>query len=1108
VNRLWVWWWIGAAALVYASLLPFAFVPLSWESALARFAATPWLALGAAQRADWMANLLIYLPWAYLGMAALAPRWGRFGAAALVAVLAAGLALGIEFAQLYFPGRTVSRNDLVAEALGALLGIALWFGARRRVRALLTAVWARGDRSVRAALALYAVAYVGLALFPFDFVLTTSELAAQWQAFSHHWLLAPEVCDTPFRCFVKLLAEVAAAVPLGLWWGARAPRNGRAMGAGLALGLLFEGAQLLLVSGIVQGASVLTRGLGVALGAWLWGAVAGYAGRWSAADTALWLRHARRAVVPFVPFYLGALFLLFVKGETQWSLETAAAQLAQLRFIPFYYHYYTSETVAFVSVMAHFCAYAIAGVLVWLRSPLTATEAPPAPRDVVRWAWRGALVAGLLSALIEILRLLAPGQRPDPTDVLIAASGGYAAVRFCAWLWTLGRQPPPLARAPRAEDERPPSTRAPAVPLSPALLARRAVALAVLGGALTLAMSLPLVGPAVAAAVLGYFLLLRLFPAAWLLLLPTALVVFNLAPWTGRFFIDEADAWLLATVAGHLWHPAPPRAPTARHGDALMVVFGALVVGYAVSVALALWPWPPLDANALNNYYSPYNVLRVSKSLFWAVLLWPVLQATHARGHDVRHGLVSGVLLALCGVTLTILWERGAFPGLFNFTDDHRVTGSFAAMNTGGAALDGFLALAVPLIVWLPRRGARIWLWAAVVLTVLAVYAVLMTYTRSTYAALVLATAILLLFAARREGARPRALPALAAGLALLASGGLLYSVLQGGYIGSRFATVERDSATRLDHWRLALDQMTPEPLTLWFGMGPGRFPGVYFWHALHQTASATPANPAPPVPANYRLVNDGDARVLTLGFGDPLYLDQRVAFDPEQTYRLAARYRSEDPQIHPRITLCEKTLLYSYRCAWYDLAAETDDDGWRRAAHEIVPARQAPSWQPARIRVVSIALVGRPTAVLELAELSLRDCDGREWLRNGTFTQGLDHWFPVVDNYWPWHIENMLVSAYFETGLWGAAVFVLLLSVVATRLMWRAWRGDPVAPLFLASLVAVLTVGVFSSLFDDARLGVLLWLFFVIAGARRFWPAPAVGRPVVARRSGGRSRL
>ena len=50
------------------------------------------------------------------------------------------------------------------------------------------------------------------------------------------------------------------------------------------------------------------------------------------------------------------------------------------------------------------------------------------------------------------------------------------------------------------------------------------------------------------------------------------------------------------------------------------------------------------------------------------------------------------MLAGLCGVVFIALWERLAFPGLTNFSEDYRVISTFGAMHVGGSAIDGYLA--------------------------------------------------------------------------------------------------------------------------------------------------------------------------------------------------------------------------------------------------------------------------------------------------------------------------------------------------------------------------------------------------------------------------------
>ncbi|HEY8503441.1 MAG TPA: VanZ family protein, partial [Gemmataceae bacterium] len=121
---------LGFLALaVYGSLVPFAYRPLPTDEALRRWREIPYLTLGVHSRADFVANILLFVPLGFtlLGSLALDRRaWVGLAAAPFAAALLFGLSLAVEFAQIYFPPRTVSVNDIVAETAGAVLGVALW----------------------------------------------------------------------------------------------------------------------------------------------------------------------------------------------------------------------------------------------------------------------------------------------------------------------------------------------------------------------------------------------------------------------------------------------------------------------------------------------------------------------------------------------------------------------------------------------------------------------------------------------------------------------------------------------------------------------------------------------------------------------------------------------------------------------------------------------------------------------------------------------------------------------------------------------------------------------------------------------------------------------
>lgn len=270
------------------------------------------------------------------------------------------------------------------------------------------------------------------------------------------------------------------------------------------------------------------------------------------------------------------------------------------------------------------------------------------------------------------------------------------------------------------------------------------------GGALLYAMTCyPMRGTWLAALLAGYGGLLCWRPEYWLpgvaVLLPTV----DLAPWTGWFFFEETDLLLLATVAIGYWRWADVAPQWRLSGPAR-----CWVIGFSIASLIGLWrggtPWPLHDFG--NHYLSSGNSLRVGKAWLWAMLLLPLLQRAPAAapGGD-HHQIVSRFIPAMLGglvlVSLACLWERVVFPGLLNFSSDYRISAPFSAMHTGGAALDGYLALTFPLSVnaLLAWRRYR-WRMVAIACFALALHAGLATFSRGLYAAYAVSALLLTVF--------------------------------------------------------------------------------------------------------------------------------------------------------------------------------------------------------------------------------------------------------------------------------------------------------------------------------------------------------------------------
>ena len=1066
--------WLGF--VIYGSLLPFQLRGISLNEAIHTFFNIQFLDLGIVSRADWIANILLYIPLSFLACSWLGNKHRPSVAGALIIppalLFCIGTAVGIEFVQTFYAPRTVSLNDLLAESIGSLLGIILWFSYRTTIRNLLDAFANGGKSSVFAAIALYGIVYFLLALFPFDFIISLNEL--KWKLSSNliGWILASN-CESWLRCSAQLLGEALAIAPLGLLLALASPRISlrRLFIAGAAFSLILELLQLLLASGTTQGASILIRGGGLVAGAML--------GRYlyhDGLDTITGI--IRRSTIFLAPPYLLAVVALNSWFSGPWvDPGTALARLSEVRLLPFFYHYFSTETHAVASLLAQCAMYAPIGIVLWARDA-----------KHKKWAPRNLATIGLSAAFvafpIEFGKLMVPPMHPDFTNLLIAAFGAMTAYWLARWVGSIDDSPhAPFVDATATDryqlanhvDGRQPN------PIRPFGIA---ISLAGLIGLILGATSFPLYQFLLTAFLIGYAILLYRHPWLWLFILPIALPILDLSPLTGRLLLDGFDLLVLVTVSVGYWiiYPSKPRS-WPRRSLALAVVI--LWSSWLLAFGRGIWPLLDVSSAVVASSHTPLEAWLVGKGLLWSLLLAPLLRRLpRDRTEFGQRLLIQGVVVGLAIEVVIVAWERHVFVGLTNFENIFRVTGTFASMHTGGAYIEAYLAFTFPiLLVWVMRQhhwGPRI---VGLALAGASVYAMSVTYSRGGYAGLVVSLVIVTIgVLIQRHRVLPGGKLVLAGSLLTVFAIGL--PVISGEFAQYRLNRSIEDLNIRLAHWRQAVNIMDDGPTTALIGMGFGRYPTQY----LYGARSGIPTG-------NFSIVKDGDGTVLHLNPGDALYLDQVVPIDPYMHYTLSARIRHPLAKGQLSIPICEKALLYSFACDWYQISSDKPGQ-WQTITTQIdnVQLSSKDHWPRGPIKL-SLYNPSKNDPI-EVSWISLKDRDGRELLANGDFEKGADRWLFVTDRDLAWHIHQQEVETYFAQGVLGLLALALLIFSVGRILRRGIVMGCTFALAMAAALAGFLTVGLLGSTVDTARLSMLFY-FGALAGGlltdkgRRRYPFP-----------------
>ncbi len=627
-------------------------------------------------------------------------------------------------------------------------------------------------------------------------------------------------------------------------------------------------------------------------------------------------------------------------------------------------------------------------------------------------------------------------------------------------------------------------------------------------------------------------------PSIWLLVLPAALPLLNFSPWTGWLVFDEFDMLVLATLAGGYLRlavevrrdggvVAAPRWPSPEVLLALL-----LVLLSAVGLARGLADAGP-GFGWFQSYAEPMNSVRLFKAPVMALLLWTLLRR-QVRGPASRgvNRFFFGMLLGLAVVTAAVGWERLAHPGLWDFSSLYRTTALFWEMHVGGAAIDAYLAMAMPFIVWALWAARSPLQWAlAAALALAAVYACLTTFSRGAYMAVIVSLGVLgLWLLGRRIGFRARALlgRGLSAAAVLLLTGTALFVVLEvfgslgvlallalvaasyalfhkrlagwrsaaglglmlaltlevvtvfstGNFMLSRLAAADKDFGNRVAHWQNGLGLLVTPGEWLW-GIGLGRLPASYARFVPKREFSGA---------VEWRALPDGGAAVTLSGPKTQARLGGLFALTQRVPLTAAARYQVElDLRVFSSTTLlisvCEMHLLYERDCQAARTVIRPGESSWQQLE---LPLR-GPDLSPGARFAPRLALfalsIENAGAQADIRRVRLTTGAADNLLRNADFSNHLAHWWPAAQLYFlPWHIDNLFLELLIERGLAGLAVVVALVGLALWRLGSAPFRWHPAAPFVAASILGAVTVGMVSSLMDVPRVALLFFLMVFLA--------------------------
>jgi glycopeptide antibiotics resistance protein len=394
-----------ALIAVYGSVVPLHLHRQSFAEAIARFRLVLAQPIVVQSRSDWLANFLLLLPFGFFLMAAICCDRPYFAVPALPLTIVACcvLAAFVEFAQLYFPPRVSSINDIAAQTVGGTTGAVFWLLRGQRSTVLARRLWSDfGSRSTAGPLlGLYLFVLLIVQTLPFDFTLSPVEIYHKYKEGRVHLLpfAAPGVAG--FELADKHFWNAALFAPVGVllaYLPGRGARNGVVvLGFGLLAAAAIELAQLLAFSRYCDTTDILTGGASV-FAAWL---------------------VARRCLDSRLIVSRGLLLIacLAVLIFMEWqpfdfapSLSAARVRLHQVSLLPFL-DYLRGNYLNSLDDAIH-------KILLFVPLGALLSPAVPASRTAILFRWS---LAVAVAVVLETGQLFLPTRYASVTDVLVGS---------------------------------------------------------------------------------------------------------------------------------------------------------------------------------------------------------------------------------------------------------------------------------------------------------------------------------------------------------------------------------------------------------------------------------------------------------------------------------------------------------------------------------------------------------------------------------------------------------------------------------------------------------------------------------------------------------------
>lgn len=263
--------------VIYGSLVPLDYQARPFDEAWGVLLGLRDKPLNFESRTDWATNLILFVPLTFLAGQSFASRAGGVGRlviGVLLAAAASALAISIEFAQIYFPTRTPSQNDIVALSISGVVGVVAHWIFGLRVMVWTASYWQSQQQTEKISRVLKGYLFVlfAFSVLPLDLTISPAEIYHKWHDGRVILLPFGGLKGGLADMLYQVLTDVLIWIPAGVLWAMQAGHGmARVVRKGLLAALVIECLQLFVYSRTTDITTVLLAGVGCAIGSALFG---------------------------------------------------------------------------------------------------------------------------------------------------------------------------------------------------------------------------------------------------------------------------------------------------------------------------------------------------------------------------------------------------------------------------------------------------------------------------------------------------------------------------------------------------------------------------------------------------------------------------------------------------------------------------------------------------------------------------------------------------------------------------------------------------------------------------------------------------------------------